>query len=139
MAQAEVQNSTLSLDRKDKVFYSINPLHLIKDLCDIFQKYLDNIQVFNQVVQGTPIPQHRKHFLIERSQKSVYYKWCLFFKYLLKFHHLYELGDMLYQGFFNAGLKREYLDLTIKGGNYFLWPQGKGIINPQCELPSPPQ
>ena len=38
----------------------------------------------------------------------------LFFKYLLKFHTLIEVGQMLYEGFSNAGLTLAYLNLVKK-------------------------
>ena len=45
--------------RKRKLFYSENPLELTADLLKIFEKFLDSIQIYNKVVQGTPIPHHR--------------------------------------------------------------------------------
>ena len=120
-----------------KIFYTANSLHLIKDFLKIFHQYIENTQIFNRVVQGTPVPQHRVLFLIERSPKSTFQKWALFFKYLLKFHNLQEIADLLYQGFYCAGLKKEYLKLATEKGNYFLWPPGKYILNIYCELPGP--
>ena len=38
----------------------------------------------------------------------------LFFTYLLKFHTLIEVGQMLYEGFSNAGLTLAYLNLVKK-------------------------
>ena len=48
----------------------------------------------------------------------------MFFKHLLKYYTLNEVSDLLYQGFSYAGLKKQYLDIILKGGHYFLWPQG---------------
>ena len=56
-------------------FYTENPLELIADLLKIFEKYLDSIQIYNKVVQGTPIPHHRVLFFIERISKGLYAKW----------------------------------------------------------------
>ena len=61
--------------RKKKLFYTENPLELIADLLKIFEKYLDSIQIYNKVVQGTPIPHHRVLFFIERISKGLYAKW----------------------------------------------------------------
>ena len=122
--------------RKRKLFYSENPLELVADLQRIFEKYLDSIQIFNKVVQGTPIPHQRVLFFIERLQKGLYDKWHSFFKYLVKYHTLNEVGDLLYQGFSYAGLKSQYLDIILKGGHYFLWPQGKTVVSPYHPLPA---
>ena len=75
MAQAQppglpFENQT----RISKIFYTANSLHLIEDFLEIFHKYIENTQVFNRVVQGTPIPQHRVLFFIERSPKSTFQK-----------------------------------------------------------------
>ena len=137
MAEAQAPVTLSTPDRKDRIFFSYNSLHLIQDLIEIFYDLLGNIQTFNKVVQGISLPQHRKHFFIERSNKPLSKKWHLLFKYLLRFHHLHEIGDILYPGFHYAGLKKQYIDIARQGGNYFLWPQGKGIISPQCELPLP--
>ena len=72
-------------NRKDKLFYTANALYIVEDLLGIFNKYVNNIQIFNQVVQGTPIPRHRVLFFTERTQKPTLLKWTLFFKFLLKF------------------------------------------------------
>ena len=48
--------------RKKKIFYTENPLELVADLLKFFEKYLDSIQIYNKVVQGTPIPHHRVLF-----------------------------------------------------------------------------
>ena len=56
--------------RKKKLFYTENPLELIADLLKIFEKYLDSIQIYNKVVQGTPISHHRVLFFIERISKK---------------------------------------------------------------------
>ena len=90
--------------RKNTLFYSENPLELIADLLKIFEKYLDSIQIYNKVVQGTPIPHHRVLFFIERISKGLYAKWHMFFKHLLKYYSLNEVGDLLYQGFSYAGV-----------------------------------
>ena len=121
--------------RKRNLFYSENPLELIADLLKIFEKYLDSIQIYNKVVQGTPIPHHRVLFFIERLPKGLYEKWHSFFKHLLKHYTLNEVGDLLYQGFSYAGLKTQYLDIILKGGHYFLWPQGKTVVSPYHQLP----
>ena len=121
--------------RKRKLFYSENPLELTADLLKIFEKYLDSIQIFNKVVQGTPIPHHRVLFFIERLHKGLYEKWHSFFKHLLKYYTLNEVGDLLYQGFSYAGLKSQYLDIILKGGHYFLWPHGNTVVNPYHPLP----
>ena len=121
--------------RKRKLFYSENPLELTADLLKIFEKYLTSIQIYNKVVQGTPIPHHRVLFFIERSSKELYDKWHLFFKFLLQKYTLNEVGDLLYQGFAFAGLKKDYLDIILKGGHYFLWPQGKTVVSPYHPLP----
>ena len=112
--------------RKKKLFYTENPLELIADLLKIFEKYLDSIQIYNKVVQGTPIPHHRVLFFIERISKGLYEKWNMFFKHLLKHYSLNEVGDLLYQGFSYVGLKKEY----------FLWPQGKTVVSPYHPLPA---
>ena len=122
--------------RKRNLFYSENPLELIADLLKIFEKFLDSIQIYNKVVQGTPIPHHRVLFFIERISKGLYEKWHLFFKHLLKHYTLNEVGDLLYQGFSYAGLKKQYLDIILKGGHYFLWPQGKTVVSPYHPLPA---
>ena len=106
--------------RKRLLFHSENPLELIADLLKIFEKHLDSIQIYNKVVQGTPIPHHRVLYFMERTNKGLYDKWHLFFKYLLRYHTLNEVGDLLYQGFSYAGLKTQYLDIILKGGHYFL-------------------
>lgn len=138
MAEAPIPGiSAETHTRLDKLFYTANSLHLIEDYLQIFHKYLDDTQVFNTVVQGTPIPHHRVLFLIDRSPKPIFLKWALFFKYLLKFHNFQEIADLLYQGFYIAGLKKDYLRLATVGGHYFLWPPGKHILNPACELPGP--
>ena len=127
-------------DRKEKLFYSANPLNFIGDFITIFHQVIFTAQVFNKVVQGTPIPQHRVLFFIERlPNRTTAQKWPLFFKHLLRHYTLHEIGDLLYQGFYNAGLQQYYLDLATKDGNYYLWPQGKYIVNPNCELPGPLQ
>ena len=122
--------------RKKKLFDTENPLELIADLLKIFEKYLDSIQIYNKVVQGTPIPHHRVLFFIERISKGLYAKWHMFFKHLLKYYSLNEVGDLLYQGFSYAGLKKEYLDVILQGGHYFLWPQGKTVVSPYHPLPA---
>ena len=99
--------------RKRNLFYSENPLELIADLLRIFEKYLDSIQIYNKVVQGTPIPHHRVLFFLERLSKGLYEKWHAFFKHLLKYYTLNEVGDLLYQGFAYAGLKKQYLDISL--------------------------
>ena len=139
MAQAKPPGIPIDTryNRKDKLFYTANALYIVEDLLRIFSKYTNNIQIFNQVVQGTPIPRHRVLFFVERTQKPTFHKWTLFFKFLLKFYNLHEIGDLLYQGFYYAGLKKDYIRIATTGGNYFLWPQGKNIINPHCELPGP--
>ena len=106
--------------RKRNLFYSENPLELVADLLKIFEKFLDSIQIYNKVVQGTQIPHHRVLFFIERISKGLYEKWHMFFKHLLKHYTLNEVGDLLYQGFSYAGLKKQYLDIILKGGHYFL-------------------
>ena len=58
--------------RKKQLFYTENPLELIADLLKIFEKYLDSIQIYNKVVQGTPIPHHRVLFFIERISKGLF-------------------------------------------------------------------
>ena len=139
MAQAQPFNVQMDTQyhRKDKLFYTANSLHLVADFLQMFHKFVDNTQCFNQVVQGTPIPHHRVLFFIERTNKPILQKWMLFFKYLLKFYNLQDIGDLLYQGFYYAGFKIQYLRIATEGGNYFLWPRGTNIINPQCELPGP--
>ena len=122
--------------RKRNLFYSENPLELIADLLKIFEKYLDSIQIYNKVVQGTPIPHHRVLFFIERLPKGLHETWHSFFKHLLKHYTLNEVGDLLYQGFSHAGLKKQYLDIILKGGHYFLWPQGKTVVSPYHPLPT---
>ena len=122
--------------RMKKLFYTENPLELIADLLKIFEKYLDSIQIYNKVVQGTPIPHHRVLFFIERISKGLYAKWHMFFKHLLKYYSRNEVGDLLYQGFSYAGLKKEYLDDILQGGHYFLWPQGKTVVSPYHPLPA---
>ena len=138
MAQAQIVGLPWETqNRLNKLFYTANSLQLLEDFTQIFHQYLDNVQVFNRVVQGTPIPLHRVFFFIERSPKPTFLKWVLFFKYLLRFHNLQEIADLLYQGFHFAGLKQEYLKLATQKGHYFLWPPGKYIFNPDCELPGP--
>ena len=122
--------------RKRNLFYSENPLELIADLLKIFEKYLDSIQIYNKVIQGTPIPHHRVMFFVERLNKGLYGKWHEYFKHLLKYYTLNEVGDLLYQGFAYAGLKKQYLDIILKGGHYFLWPQGKTVVSPYHPLPA---
>ena len=122
--------------RKTNLFYSENPLELIADLLRIFEKYLDSIQIYNKVVQGTPIPHHRVLFFVERLSKGLYGKWHEFFKHLLKNYTLNEVGDLLCQGFAYTGLKTQYLDIILKGGHYFLWPQGKTVVSPYHPLPA---
>ena len=122
--------------RKRNLFYSENPLELIADLLRIFEKYLDSIQIYNKVVQGTPISHHRVLFFVERLSKGLYGKWHEFFKHLLKYYTLNEVGDLLYQEFAYAGLKTQYLDIILKGGLYFLWPQGKTVVSPYHPLPA---
>ena len=95
--------------RKEKIILYWKPSWIIADLLKIFEKYLDSIQIYNKVVQGTPIPHHRVLFFIERISKGLYAKWHMFFKHLLKYYSLNEVGDLLYQGFSYAGLKKEYL------------------------------
>lgn len=137
MAQPQAVGTDTDTDRQDKLFYSTNTLHLLEDFLQIFHPFLNNTQIFNQVVQGTPIPQHRIHFFIERINRPVHIKWTLFFKHLLKFYNLHQIADLLYQGFYYAGLKEQYKTLAVKEGNYFLWPKGETIVNPYCELPGP--
>ena len=60
----------------------------------------------------------------------------MFFNHLLKYYSLNEVGDLLYQGFSYAGLKKEYLDVILQGGHYFLWPQGKTVLSPYHPLPA---
>ena len=45
--------------RNNTLFYSENPLESIADLLKFFEKYLDSIQIYNKVVQGTPTDMHR--------------------------------------------------------------------------------
>ena len=122
--------------RKRNLFYSENPLELIADLLKNFENFLNSIHVYNKVVQGTPIPHHRVLLFIERISKGLYEKWHLFFKNLLKHYTLNEVGDLLYQGFSHARLKKQYLDIILKGGHYFLWPQGKTVVSPYHPLPA---
>ena len=120
--------------RKRNLFYSENLLEMVSDLLKNFEQFLDTEQVY-KFVQGTPIPHHRVLFFIERTSKGLYEKWHLFFKYLLKHYTLNEVGDLLYQGFSHAGLKKQYLDIILKGGHYFLWPQGETVVSPYHPLP----
>ena len=120
---------------KDIRFYSTNSLYLLEDFIHSFIFYVDHIDIFNTVVQGTPIPDHRKHFFLIRCQKPIYSKWILFFKYLLRFYQLPEIADLLYQGFHYAGLKKEYLKLAVLSKDHILWPPGNYIVNPNCEPP----
>ena len=122
--------------RKRNLFYSENPLELTADLFKIFEQVLDSIQIYNKFVQGTPIPHQRVLFFIERISKGLYEKWHLSFKHLLTHYTLNEVGDLLYQGFSYAGLKKQYLDIILKGGHYFLWPQGKTVVSPYHPLPA---
>ena len=58
--------------RKRKLFYSENPLELVADLQKIFEKYLDSIQIYNKVVQGTPIPHIIEFYsLLKEFQKGL--------------------------------------------------------------------
>ena len=122
--------------RKRQLFYSENPLELIADLLKNFEKYLDSIQIYNKVVQGTPIPHHRVLFFIEIISKGLYEKWHMFFKHLLKHYTFNEVGDLLYQGFSYAVLKKQYLDIILQGRHYFLWPQGETVESPYHPLPA---
>lgn len=91
----------------------------------IFYRILDTIQVFNKVLQGTPIPQHRVLFFLDRFHgKTRTDKWEQFFKFLLRHYILNKIGDLLYQGLFHAGLKEYYLDIATEQGNHYLWPKG---------------
>ena len=126
------------INRKDKLFYTSSPLLLVNDLTEIFQQVLQSTQAFNKVLQHTPIPQHRVLYFIERFQgKDTADKWEKIFKFLLRHYTLNEIGDLLYQGFFLAGLKDYYLMVATTEGYHFLWPQGKNIVVSHCELPGP--
>ena len=78
---------------------------------------------FNAIVPGIPLPESKKDFFLERCHKSTVDKWMLLFKYLLKLHSLIDVGQMLYEGFINAGLIIQYFNLAKKEENYFLWPR----------------
>ena len=55
--------------RKRNLFYSQNPLEMVADIFKKNEKFLDSIQIYNKVVQDTPIPHYRVLFFIERSSK----------------------------------------------------------------------
>ena len=113
-------------ERKEKLFYTAAPLLLVHDLMDIFYQILQSTQAFNKVVQGIPIPQHRVSYFIERSHANTTAdKWEKNFKFVLRHYTLPEIGDLLYQGFFQAGLKDYYLNIATTDGYHFLWPSGK--------------
>ena len=123
MAQGHTSSLSTELSRKEKLFYVATDLHHIYRLFSIFRVYVTNEQHFNSIVSGTPIPETKKSFFLEGCHRSTVEKWMLFFKYLLKFHTLIEVGQMLYEGFTNAGLTLEYFNLAKKEENYFLWPR----------------
>ena len=83
-------------------------------------------------MQGIPLPEQRKQFFIERCNKTIVEKWQLLFKYLLKYHTLTELGQMLYEGFTKAGLTLQYWELAKKEENYFLLPRWLPYENTQA-------
>ena len=126
------------LDRKDKIFYTSSPLLLVNDFLEIFYQVLQSTQAFNKVVQHRPIPQHRVSYFIERFQgKDTANKWENFFKFVLRHYTVNEIGDLLYQGFYLAGLKDYYLVVATTEGYDFLWPKGNNIVISQVELPGP--
>ena len=140
MALANIEPTEEYFSRKEKLFYYSTNLLLVHELMEAFHSVLDNTQVFNKVLQGTPIPQHRILFFIERLNcKSRSHKWAHFFKFLLRHYTIYEIGDLLYQGFYYADLQQYYLNIAKQKGHSFLWPQGKNIISPHCHLPGPLQ
>ena len=132
-AQPDIADS--DSDAKDIKYYSTNSLYLLEDFIHCFIFYVDHTDIFNKVIKGTPIPQHRKHFFLERCHKPIYSRWILFFKYLLRFYQCNEIADLLYQGFHSAGLKKEYLHLAVQSKDQFLWPPGNNIVKPNCEPP----
>ena len=126
------------LDRKDKIFYSASPLLLVNDFLEIFHQVLQSTQAFNKVVQHTPIPQHRVSYFIERLHgNNTAHRWEKFFKFVLRHYTVNEIGDLLYQGFYLAGLKDYYLVVATTEGYDFLWPKGNNIVISQVELPGP--
>ena len=123
MAQAHISSLSTELSRKQKLFYVATDLQYIHRLFSIFHFYTTSEQYFNAIVPGIPLPESKKDFFLKRCHKSTIDKWMLLFKYLLKFHSLIDVGQMLYEGFISAGLIIQYLNLAKKEENYFLWPR----------------
>ena len=125
ISSIEAHMSCLStqLSRKEKLFYVVTDLHYIHKLFHIFRYYATRETFFKSIVPGIPLPQSKKEFFLERCDKPTVEKWMLLFKYLLKFHTIFEVGNMLYEGFITAGLIIQYFELARKEENYFLWPQ----------------
>ena len=71
MALANIEPTEEYFSRKEKLFYYSTNLLLVHELMEAFHSVLDNTQVFNKVLQGTPIPQHRILFFIERLNCKV--------------------------------------------------------------------
>ena len=86
--------------------------------------------------KSIPLSNNGNFQITASTSTGIYEKWHMFFKHLLKHYSLNEVGDLLYQGFSYAGLKKEYLDVILQGGHYFLWPQGKTVVSPYHPLPA---
>ena len=104
MAQAHTSSLSTEPTRKEKLFYIATDLHYSHRLFRIFRAYVTSEQYFHSIIPGMPIPEGKKDFFLERCHRPTIDKWMLFFKYLLKYHTLIDVEQMLCEGFNNAGL-----------------------------------
>ena len=116
---------TTQLSKKQKLFYTTTPLYLFQRLIRTLCPSITNEQYLNTIVQGSFIPEQRKLNVLERCHKVIIEKWILLFKYLMKFHSLIDVKKLFYEGFYNSGLRLQYLELAKKKQNHFWisqWP-----------------